>query len=109
MDDDDWQEMPVVRDENVASSSSDEGGSSYNSTFRKNKNSYSARKAYSHGRSNSGYTNFIGQTQPGQLSGATNATGRHLDIDDARSTRTAFGKVQSRLANVSVGLKWERW
>lgn len=84
MDDDDWQEMPVVRDGNGASSSSDEGGSSYNSTFRKNKNSYSARKAYSHGRSNSGYSNFIGQTQPGQLSGATNATGRHLDIDDAR-------------------------
>ncbi|PWN36314.1 DUF726-domain-containing protein [Meira miltonrushii] len=84
MDDDDWQEMPVVRDGNGASSSSDEGGSSYNSTFRKNKNAYSARKAYSHGRSNSGYTNFVGQTQPGQLSGATNATGRHLDIDDAR-------------------------
>ncbi|MCO5589711.1 hypothetical protein L7F22_043679 [Adiantum nelumboides] len=84
MDDDDWQEMPVVRDENAASSSSDEGGSSYNSTFRKNKSAYSARKAYSHGRSNSGYTNFVGQTQPGQLSGATNATGRHLDIDDAR-------------------------
>lgn len=84
MDDDDWQEMPVVRDDNAASSSSDEGGSSYNSTFRKNKGAYSARKAYSHGRSNSGYTNNLGQTQPGQLSGATNATGRHLDIDDAR-------------------------
>ncbi|UZJ52801.1 hypothetical protein CBS101457_002121 [Exobasidium rhododendri] len=84
MDDDDWQEMPVVRD-TFASSSSDEEGSSGSKKGRfgrKGKDSlnrYNISQSYKRAELNKSPPS---RTKQGNA--ATNATGTHLDIDDAR-------------------------
>lgn len=82
MEEDDWQEMPVVRQSGSSSSaSSDDDGSNPSQSRRSKNKKYSVAHSYRHGTSSS---SMRASNKTGLASGATNATGRHLNVDDAR-------------------------